>query len=1548
MGGMTECSGSAVRSRPGARRAPLAAAVVLIAAIWAPTSEPVGAQDESINNKFLPPPRALHQRLTRGRQAVKDQQYNVAVDELGGILSPEPGPDADADVDQDYFIVGEAGSGAMPSLKAEAQRLIGAMPAQGRELYELRYGALARAMLEEAVAGGDLHRLTEVTRRYFHTRAGYEAMLLLGRYHMDEGRQLAAALCFERLAANPAAVAALDPELSVLLAACRRYAGPPEKSIEGLIALRARDPNASLRIGGEDVRIFQEEGQASAWLTRVLGRMEIAPPQGKTEWALFRGDASRNARAEGGTPVMNHRWLVPTANDPADEELVREHLRQLGGSDGVLIPSLQPLAVRQTILMRTPRRLMAVDLDSGKRIWEFPWDDGPDELAGRSLDLPLARGGGNPRMLELGERLWRDAAYGQISSDGELVYLLHDLSYAMTAGNPTFVGPGGLPQANDGWPKPHNKLVAVSLAREGALQWVVGGDDGADEPALANAFFLGPPLPVMGQLFALAEIVGELRLVALHPRTGKLEWQQQLAHVDAATIDFDPLRRLAGATPSFADGVLVCPTSAGAVVSLDVSNRSLLWGFQYGTAPGPGGIHAQRFNFNRAIAAPSEESWIDATATIVDRKVLVTPVESDELYCLDLLTGAPLWNARKRDGALYVACVHNGNAVLVGKHAVAAVALKDGSLAWTKPIELLQESVCGRGFHTDAHYYLPTSGSRLHRIDLNEGRIVETIATRAPLGNLVCHRDQILSQGVDRLGAYHQFEPLSRWVAERLAANPADREALARKCDLLLQEGKRKEALDTMWLTYEADRSDETIRAHLVRTFLEALDEDFESYAPRAADVEPLIEQPAQRTAYLRLVSSGRQRAGDLAGAFEAVLRLADEDRDESGLSEPALERVDRQWSVTRDRWVRGRVASLLAAAGGDAFRALREDWDNEVTRRLDAALESASRAALRRFLEQFASHPLAAKGRLRYARMLFESNELLPAELQLSGLLADPSADIAREAAGLMAMTLLKGQKLNEARQWYESIERQWPDAVVVDGQTGRQLMESARGQPAMVAAQAADRPWPRTRATTETGFDPQRGSPFPSVAYPVQIQEARGPWPEGTTVTIDSRSNSVQIRDASGRDVQSAMISNSGPSFANMYNLAHGKANGHLIVINAQTEVLAVDAMRGSQDPQESILWRHDLTESIPNAVQRRLSHKTLRHPWRQTGVRVMASDYSQARVPQGAIGPVTSGGVCFQRFRQLVCVDPLTGTTVWSRDGVEPGAQLFGDEDLLFVVPYDQTEAIVLSASTGEWLGQRPIDKLENRWATWGRHVLAWSEGDGQLTLRVHDPWSGQDLWRGLFPVGSRGELVGDDEVAVFQATGELVVVSLRDGAERLRTTLEPVAAPAHLFVQRYRDAYHVLPGAGITADPNVSITAPSVDTATPVLRGKLYALQAGTGDMLWQTPGEIESFSIPLIQPARSPVLVLVRSMLFRTGQSRAQASVLCVDKRDGRILYSNDEFPAQPGANLTYDISSDPKTNSVYVALAGHAVTLRFLDEPPPPAPTVRTDGAGAN
>ena len=196
--------------------------------------------------------------------------------------------------------------------------------------------------------------------------------MLIGRYYLDQGRPLAAAMRFERLAGSPRAARQYEPELSVLLATCWLMAEMPDRARETLVKLKTSDPQATLRIGDKQVSLFQDESNAISWLEQLIGPLPTPDGEEATEWVLFRGNAARNAESLGGFPLLTARWRVRAANHPSDEEMIRQQ-RDMFRDQGVpAIPTLQPLAVSNVVIVRTPRRLVAVDMDSGKRIWEFP------------------------------------------------------------------------------------------------------------------------------------------------------------------------------------------------------------------------------------------------------------------------------------------------------------------------------------------------------------------------------------------------------------------------------------------------------------------------------------------------------------------------------------------------------------------------------------------------------------------------------------------------------------------------------------------------------------------------------------------------------------------------------------------------------------------------------------------------------------------------------------------------------------------------------------------------------------------------------------------------------------------------------------------------------------------------------------------------------------------------------------------------------------------------------------------------------------------------
>jgi hypothetical protein len=657
----------------------------------------VGEEGPGLDGVFLPPDRQVKRRLEVADEMIGEERFGEAVRLLGSLLE---GP-------EDFFFKPDPDQPVFRSLKAESGRLISKLPAAGRESYELQFGARAKQMLQEAAAAGDLVRIADVSRRFFYTQAGAEATFLLGRHYLDQNRPLAAVMCFERLLAVPDSAARLEPALSLSLATCWLRAGKPDKAVGILAEFRRKFSGGEVQLAGKPVPLFAGEGQALAWMEKQLGKQPVLAPAETDQWVMFRGSETRNAPSSGGQPLLSVRWRQRTGDDAAIEEFVTKLRHDYLSQDIVALPSMHPLAVADVVLMRTAFSLQAVDFETGKLVWKYAAGDESLDQFLRSMASQQSGQSTQQLLAGLDGRMWEDTTYGTLSSDSQQVYYIEDLGLTGLNSNMVMtVLPSGQ-RRYSATARNTNRLAARELRTQGKLKWVVGGVSGEDEPKLAGAFFLGPPLPLMGQLYALAEVKGqEIRLVAIAPETGALQWSQQLAVVDPPVTQ-DNMRRNSGATPSYADGVLVCPTAAGAIVGLDLSTRSLLWGYQYpriAAAPNPR-VHLRGAMYGGAEPRAADH-WADGSITIVDGRVLVTPPETDEIYCLNLFDGRELWK-QSRGSNLYVACVHDGKAIVVGHKSVSALNLADGTKAW--PDLPLPDGVMpsGRGFYSGSDYFLP-------------------------------------------------------------------------------------------------------------------------------------------------------------------------------------------------------------------------------------------------------------------------------------------------------------------------------------------------------------------------------------------------------------------------------------------------------------------------------------------------------------------------------------------------------------------------------------------------------------------------------------------------------------------------------------------------------------------------------------------------------------------------------------------------------------------------------------------------------------------------
>lgn len=1505
------------------------------------------ANSDDVTSIFIAAPRALRQQLNRAQAAITEERYADAVEALGGILN---GESADPDLKtnngefaDDFFLPPANPGDAQFSLKTQALQMLGAMPEKGRRLYELNYGAEARAKLDAALAEGNIIKLTEVARRYFHTKAGYEAAILLGRLNLDQGRPLAAALAFKRVADVPAAASQYDPELSILLATSWQFAGQPDKAKETLIALRQRSPGVKIAAGPKPVVLFSRDSEALDWLSKLVGEGGKVRSAHAVEWVMFRGNETRTASTNSSLPLLSPRWTIPAVDDPQDAVKIRQQAKS--PADKLLIPSLQPLVVKDYLIYRTADRVMGASLnDQGKRVWYFPWDESAYDKATKSTSTQPRNPQNSTREQQLEVRIWKDHPYGEMSSDGNQVFLIDEIGFPALANNNqmqrVFIGGRGAMFNNPFTQQAWNKLAAIDLNRQGALNWKVGGESGEDDPNLAGAFFLGPPLPLAGQLFVLAEFNGEIRLLCLNAKTGLLEWKQSLAMMsDGRTITMDNVRRLAGATPSFAEGVLVCPTSGEGVAAVDLATRTLRWGYQYPRLDVGTFRRVNGFGQIQVSDNGNREHWIDGSVTISGGNVLLTPVEAMDLHCLDLLTGNAKWKLPCEE-MLFIGCVHDGKAILVGKKQVKAINLADGKEAWAAPVELDGDAPSGRGYYSEHFYYLPTNASQLLKIDLNKGEIAAQVKTGTTLGNLVCYKDELISQTPESISSYYLTEPLRKRTEELLAKNPDDSWALARKGEILLQDGKQEEALRALRRALVLAPGDAETKGMLARAMLSLLRADFAANKALAAEAEPLLaEQPALRRELLRLKAQAMEKTGSPAEAFAAYLAL----RDQSGDSEDEMEELSRDHSARQEQWISARLMALFTRATPQDKNLL----DQQVEARLSKAKEANGTSALSSFVDSFRFHPRAMEGQIELARRYVAGGKLLEAEMAIGELATHPEPTVAGPANAVLAANYEAAERFELARERYDILARKYSAVLCLDGKTGKDLADAA-SQRQDIQPLIASREWPSGNVESKVTDLQGAGVGFSNFRYPVTLSEYRGAAPRGQRGQISTGETAFRALDSSGKLISTTSLARPGQQFLST-NHASGKVAGHLMLISYGGELLAIDALKVRPGiTSDGLLWRADFTEG--DATLRRqnvyVSRPANNNPLLGAGFRnTVAFDRGV-----GTIGVVNSLGVTYLQGRQLVCVEPLTGKLLWERGGIETDSDVFGDEHKIVVIaPGEKSDqALVYSALDGSLLDRRMVDPQDHRWATCGRNILAWEIGNGKsVQLRLYDAThQGTGLWSKKVDQPTKGFIINGEELALLEPSGKFTVVSLRSGKELISASIDPEPELTGITVVASREQYLLAASQPITGDTHGVTAFPLQNggAAGAPVNGKVYAFDRETGTAQWQTPAFVAQHALPPDQPTESPVLVFARRKnVSRGGGSTSNvSSLLCLDRRDGSIVYEEDAFLGL-ASNCDTVCNREARTVAINVTGDGNrTLTLKFTDNPTPPKPPAQT------
>jgi tetratricopeptide (TPR) repeat protein len=880
------------------------------------------------------------------------------------------------------------------------------------------------------------------------------------------------------------------------------------------------------------------------------------------------------------------------------------------------------------------------------------------------------------------------------------------------------------------------------------------------------------------------------------------------------------------------------------------------------------------------------QRWHSGLAIAADRSVLITPIESDRLFCFDLLTGSPVFRDKPRDQLRYLAGVRGDKFLLVGQQELKAYDLQSGDLRWQTPPGFLAagQQIAGRGVFGEDDFFVPTTANQLLQVSLQDGAVLSRRTTRYPLGNLVAAGGEIISQSPTRLSVAFGEASLEPLVNEILGKRPNDFYALVRKAELLIERQQLRDALERLNRAGKIDPDSDEVHMLSVAAMLGILRENPSGEQEIVEQLDAMIDQPNQRAEFLGLLVRGalaNHRFDDAAGRLLELSQLLSEESSLDFAADDIINDITRE--CTLDSWLAARMKDVVAGADQEQLARISQRVSefiagnsqavdsllNRVVRHFDSLDASLARDELgRRYLDRGESLKLE---RLALGTSTAQSAELPELSDDRLLMLAKAFALSGRGEDVLEVIDILENRETFSEQAKLEELrdvaigkiqQFEWNDPVGLKWQANKSVN---RG---VVQVEK------RLSRTLVTWGASLRG------------------WQ-----LVSQGANTVALRDPLGQDHQ---ISLDGLTRRGDDSDKEAIISGGIMIIVRPGEIDAIDLNRVKDNQLvDSLLWKRTFSGDGSASARRSNEMNSFAAPiyWYRMNAPTARTPTAEFRV-----GPILGDRVMVLHAGDLLAIDLATSETLWRNSSAPLSGTIVADGDRVAVVSAETKVVKFYDKLDGRSLDSQPWEHGKI-WHSMGKHVLSElpSEDLRRAEIKIVNPFSGDVLQQLETSTASRaiadgertfGQIVDSRFLMLLDNNGKLRIWDIEKGSVLSDLETTPYKDLQRLHAMAVDGQLIVIPERSTPTLPD-AVTLQTRDmNAGHRTAHALHAVSVDDGSIRWSVEFDELPWGCTVSQPTATPVILLTRSLsTFSTTNSRTvKLDIQAIDVDSGEVLH----------------------------------------------------------